>query len=58
MVRFKNGVPDVMWYSQHATGQAFKFEVVQKDEANLRVGHHRTPFRPSDARDSRSASAP
>jgi len=47
-----------MWYSQHATGQAFKYEVVLKDEANLRVGHHRHPFRPSNARDSRSASAP
>jgi hypothetical protein len=42
MVRFQNGVPSVVWYSQHATGQAFKYEVVLKDEANLRVGCPRT----------------
>lgn len=38
MVRFRNEVPSVVWYSQHATGQAFKYEVVLKDEAKLRVG--------------------
>jgi len=36
MVRFQNGIPAVVWYSQHATGQAFKYEVVLKDKANLR----------------------
>jgi hypothetical protein len=37
MVRFHNGLPTVVWYSQHQSGQAFKYEVVLKDKANLRV---------------------
>jgi hypothetical protein len=28
MVRFQDGVPQVVWLSQHASGQAFKYEVL------------------------------
>ena len=37
MVRFINGVPKYVWYSQHASGQAFKYEVVKKDASGFRV---------------------
>ncbi|KAF2839055.1 hypothetical protein M501DRAFT_1003604 [Patellaria atrata CBS 101060] len=30
MVRFKNGVPQWIWYSQHANGQCFAYNAVQK----------------------------
>ncbi|KAK6342276.1 hypothetical protein TWF730_001752 [Orbilia blumenaviensis] len=30
MVRFQNGVPSALWYSQHADGQAFTYDAVQK----------------------------
>ena len=30
MVRFINGVPDVVYYSEHASGTAFKYSVVEK----------------------------
>lgn len=30
MVRFSNGVPQSIWYSQHANGEAFQYGVVQK----------------------------
>ncbi|KAK2739778.1 hypothetical protein FQN57_006475 [Myotisia sp. PD_48] len=30
MIRFKNGKPDAIWYSQHARGQAFKFSATEK----------------------------
>jgi hypothetical protein len=39
MVRFVNGVPKYVWYSQHATGQAFKYEVLKKDKSGFRVSH-------------------
>jgi hypothetical protein len=30
MVRFQNGKPTYVWYSQHANGQAFQYSTVQK----------------------------
>jgi hypothetical protein len=30
MVRFSNGSPQAVWYSQHANGQAFTYETVEK----------------------------
>ncbi|KAF7918467.1 uncharacterized protein EAE98_009710 [Botrytis deweyae] len=30
MIRFVNGTPQTVWYSQHANGQAFKYSVVEK----------------------------
>ncbi|KAF1841627.1 uncharacterized protein K460DRAFT_318814 [Cucurbitaria berberidis CBS 394.84] len=30
MVRFTNGVPQALWYSQHANGQAFQYSTVEK----------------------------
>ncbi|KAF7924679.1 uncharacterized protein EAE97_010630 [Botrytis byssoidea] len=30
MIRFVNGTPQAVWYSQHANGQAFKYSVVEK----------------------------
>lgn len=31
MVRFVSGVPQAIWYSQHANGQAFKYATVEKE---------------------------
>lgn len=30
MVRFQDGVPQTVWYSQHSNGQAFTYDVVEK----------------------------
>lgn len=30
MVRFEKGEPKALWYSQHASGQAFKYDVTEK----------------------------
>ena len=40
MIRFKNGVPDLVWFSQHANGEAFKYSILEKQ--GLRVS--RQPF--------------
>jgi hypothetical protein len=37
MIRFKNGVPDAVWYSQHANGQAFKYSVLEKSGLRVRL---------------------
>ena len=31
MVRFENGTPTAIWYSQHGNGQAFTYEAVEKE---------------------------
>lgn len=37
MVRFSNGIPQAIWYSQHANGQAFKYSSAEKHATqNLR----------------------
>ncbi|ORY08751.1 hypothetical protein BCR34DRAFT_603391 [Clohesyomyces aquaticus] len=36
MIRFSNGVPQYIWYSQHANGQAFKYSITEKDSSGLR----------------------
>jgi hypothetical protein len=30
MLRFENGIPKAVWYSQHEYGEAFTYEAVQK----------------------------
>lgn len=30
MIRFQSGTPQALWYSQHAEGQAFKYDVLEK----------------------------
>lgn len=37
MVRFQNGEPQAVWYSQHANGEAFTYGVTQKFEGGTRV---------------------
>lgn len=37
MIRFVNGIPKFAWFSQHANGEAFKFEVLKKDKSGMRV---------------------
>ncbi|KAH8727005.1 hypothetical protein GQ44DRAFT_705113 [Phaeosphaeriaceae sp. PMI808] len=32
MVRFQNGEPQAIWYSQHANGQAFRYNTVEKTQ--------------------------
>lgn len=36
LVRFENGVPTAVWYSQHANGEAFAWKTVLKDVAGKR----------------------
>jgi hypothetical protein len=36
MIRFSNGVPTYIWYSQHANGQAFSYSATEKDASNTR----------------------
>ncbi|KAF2741400.1 hypothetical protein EJ04DRAFT_480750 [Polyplosphaeria fusca] len=31
MIRFANGVPQYVWYSQHSNGQAFKYSITEKE---------------------------
>lgn len=33
MVRFENGTPQAVWYSQHSNGEAFTYEAVNKTNA-------------------------
>lgn len=42
MVRFQNGVPQAVWLSAHGAGQAYKYSVLQKDKAGIRVSD--SPF--------------
>ena len=37
MIRFVNKEPKFVWFSQHSSGQAFTFDVVQKDASGNRV---------------------
>lgn len=30
MIRFENGMPHALWYSQHASGQAFTYDALEK----------------------------
>jgi hypothetical protein len=36
MIRFKDGLPQAVWYSQHGNGQAFTYETVQKFQSGIR----------------------
>jgi len=36
MIRFENGVPQAVWYSQHGNGQAFTYTTVQKFNSGIR----------------------
>jgi hypothetical protein len=38
MIRFINGEPKYVWFSQHANGEAFTFSALQKDKSGKRVG--------------------
>lgn len=31
MIRFSNGQPEAIWYSQHANGEAFTYGAVEKE---------------------------
>lgn len=31
MIRFVNGVPDAIWYSQHSDGEAFSYTATEKN---------------------------
>jgi len=30
MIRFQNATPEAIWYSQHASGQAFTYDATEK----------------------------
>ncbi|KAF2108733.1 hypothetical protein BDV96DRAFT_605487 [Lophiotrema nucula] len=36
MIRFQNGIPKAVWYSQHANGEAFTFSALKKDKTGKR----------------------
>ncbi|KAF2769032.1 hypothetical protein EJ03DRAFT_389592 [Teratosphaeria nubilosa] len=36
MIRFENGMPTAVWYSQHSNGQAFTYQAVNKTSDGLR----------------------
>ncbi|KAF2807813.1 uncharacterized protein BDZ99DRAFT_489398 [Mytilinidion resinicola] len=36
IVRFANGEPKYVWYSQHSNGQAFQYRVLKKDKSGKR----------------------
>jgi hypothetical protein len=45
MIRFQNGTPEALWYSQHSNGQAFKYSTVHKHDdgaGSLRVSESHT----------------
>lgn len=37
MIRFQDGVPQAVWYSQHSNGEAFRYDTVQKWTDGVRV---------------------
>ena len=37
MIRFENGQPKAIWYSQHANGEAFTYDAVEKDGRRVRL---------------------
>lgn len=37
MVRFANGTPTAVWYSQHSNGEAFTYDAVQKSGLRVRL---------------------
>jgi hypothetical protein len=39
MVRFANGVPQAMWFSQHANGQAFTWSAVEKTSSGRPIAY-------------------
>jgi hypothetical protein len=39
MVRFSNGVPQAIWYSQHANGQAFNYNAVEKTDSGRPIAY-------------------
>jgi hypothetical protein len=39
MIRFLNGEPQAMWYSQHANGQAFTYQTVEKTESGRPIAY-------------------
>jgi hypothetical protein len=39
MVRFLNGEPQAIWYSQHANGQAFQYAAVEKTESGRPIAY-------------------
>lgn len=37
MIRFKDGSPQAIWYSQHSNGEAFTYDCVEKYDDGIRV---------------------
>ena len=37
MIRFVDGVPKHVWFSQHANGEAYTFDALEKDASGKRV---------------------
>jgi hypothetical protein len=31
MIRFLNGIPQALWFSQHASGEAFTYDATEKN---------------------------
>ena len=39
MIRFRDGIPQAIWYSQHSNGQAFHYGTVNKYDDGMRVSN-------------------
>lgn len=37
MIRFRDGKPEALWYSQHARGQAFTYKAVEKEGKRVSI---------------------
>jgi hypothetical protein len=44
MIRFYYGVPQTVWLSQHAGGQAFTYDALEKDKSGIRVRYRKSIF--------------
>lgn len=41
MVRFANGTPTAVWYSQHSNGEAFTYKALNKTSLRVRTAYTR-----------------
>ena len=44
MVRFQDGEPQAIWYSQHSNGEAFTYDAVAKYNDGVRVWQPKSMF--------------
>lgn len=50
MIRFVNGEPKYVWFSQHSNGEAYTFSALKKDASGKRVSHWTSEMCPNSKR--------